>query len=375
MGLHSAAKSAYVDLRAVASDNRLLEYKWFLEQEVDTWDHWLPLPVGRRLRLWRNGFTSPCGVLYDFDAHDQTDYLSDLQRYRFYRRINDRYRYHIDDKLTQHWMMADHPDHRPTALGYVDGGAVHGIAGTEYDGDPTPVSAWMPETLRRESRLVVKQLRGLGGKQVHICAFDDGFSLDGEPVSEEALCAELSTLSGYLVTAFVDQHDYADALYPHATNTIRILTLWDDRNEEVLVPMAAHRIGTERSRPVDNWSVGGVSAPIDLETGELGQAAQFPFSQEVPRYSRHPDTGARIEGASVPAWERIHTTVEAFARENTHLPAIGWDVVLNDDEAPIVIEANTGTEIDLFQVHEPLLADPAVSRLVGRYLPGVEPAD
>lgn len=370
MGLHDAVRSAYVNLRRAVSENPALAYTWFAEQEVDAWKHWVSLPVRRRLWLWRHGFTSQCGKLYDFDSHGPEAYLSELGRYRFYRSVNGRHRYLLDDKLSQYWMLAEYPEHRPTAYGFLDGGYVHGVAGTEFDGDPTPVAEWLPATLRAESELVCKQVRGLGGKQVVVCEYDDGFVLDGQQVTEETLCETVEQLSGYIATEYVHQHDYAEALYPGATNTVRILTLWDEAAGELLTAMAIQRIGTDRSRPVDNYSLGGLTAEIDLETGEIGSAARKPFDGTVPWYSTHPDTGARIEGTRVPRWETVRSTVERIARRNTNIPAIGWDVVVDEDGDPVVIEANTGTDVDLLQVHRPLLADDRVEAVVSRHLPG-----
>ncbi|MFB6130103.1 MAG: hypothetical protein ABEJ28_04685 [Salinigranum sp.] len=37
-----------------------------------------------------------------------------------------------------------------------------------------------------------------------------------------------------------------------------------------------------------------------------------------------------------------------------------------------MIEANTGTDVDLLQVHRPLLADPRVARIASRHLPEVD---
>lgn len=375
MGIHSRIKSAYLSLGHAVSNNRFSDYKWLLEQEVNTWSNWVPQPLHERTQLWQHGFTSPCGKLYDFDTHDPSSYLSELQRYRFYKSLNGNFRYQIDDKLTQHWMLSDHPDYRPQAFGFLDRGYVHGLAGTTFDGYPTPVAEWIPEVLQRRSKLVLKELRGQGGKQVHVCEFDDGYYLDSERQSEEDLTDSVAGLNGYIVTEYVHQHDYADALYPRSANTVRLLTIWDEEGGELLTPMAIHRIGTEKSSPVDNWSSGGLSAEIDLDTGHLAQAAQFPFSGEVSWYSTHPDTGSRIEGASVPNWNEVRSTIEQLALKNTHIPALGWDVIVNRVGEPVVIEANTGTDIDLLQVHRPLLTDSQVSRLVARHLPGVEPTD
>jgi len=373
MGVHDALRSSYVALHEALSDNRLLEYKWFAEQEADTWKHWVEMPLRRRLWLWRRGFTSPCGALYDLDAHGPDAYVSELQRYRLYRSLNGGHRYLLDDKLSQHWMLSEHPENRPTAYGFVDRGYVHGLAGTEFDGDPVPVAEWLPGALRDQGQFVLKQLRGHGGNEVVVCEYADGeFRLDGTPTTRAALCERVAELSGSLVTEYVHQHEYADELYPHATNTVRVLTLWDDEARELVTAFALHRVGTERSRPIDNYSAGGLTAEIDLETGTLGRAARKPFAGEVPWHDSHPDTGTRIAGTRVPHWEAVRATVEHLARENTNVPAIGWDVVLDESAEPVVLEANTGTHLDLFQVHRPLLADDRVARVAARHLPGVE---
>lgn len=373
MGVHAAVKSAYLQVGKALRHNRLGDYKWFAEQEVNTWKHWVDMPLRDRLWLWRHGFPSPFGKLYDLETHGPDAFLSELQRYRFYRSINGGHRYLVDDKLSQHWMLSEHPENRPTAFGVLDRGRFHGISDTELAGGPGAISDVVPSLLREEGRLVVKQLRGKGGSEVRICAYDDGFRLDDEPTTEAALCDTLAGLEGYLVTEHVAQHDYAERLYPHSPNTIRLLTIWDDEAGELLTPFAAQRIGTERSRPIDNFSAGGLSAEIDLETGEIGTGAQFPFDGEVHRYSRHPDTDAPIEGERVPEWDRVRTTVEEIALEHTNVPAIGWDVILDRSGHPVIIEANTGTGFDMLQVHRPLLLDPRIARIAARHLDDVDP--
>ena len=372
MGVHGAIKSSYVMLKDVFSSNGLRDYLWFIEQEVDTWGYWVSLPVRRRLWLWKHGFTSPNGKLYDFDTFGPDAYLSDLQRFRLFRSINGKHRYLLDDKLSQYWMLVDFPDNRPTAFGLVDRGFVHGVAGTTFDGGPAPISNWLPTALQRHSKLVLKQLRGSAGNQVIVCEYDDGFVFDGTRVSEETLCREVARCSNYLVSEYVDQHAYARELYPHASNTIRLLTVWDHDSGTLLHPAAVQRIGTDRSRPLDNFSRGGLTAAIDLETGTLGPAVQKPFAGHAPVYDRHPDTGSRIAGTSIPHWHELRRTVDRIARQNTNIPFIGWDVLLDDSGTPIVIEANTGTDVDLLQVHRPLLADPDVAAVVSKHLRDVD---
>jgi hypothetical protein len=140
----------------------------------------------------------------------------------------------------------------------------------------------------------------------------------------------------------------------------------------LFTPVGIHRIGTARSSPIDNFSAGGFSVALDLETGTLEYAVQFPFDGTASWFSSHPDTGEEIYGTQIPHWDRIRNTVEQIARDNTNIPIIGWDILLNTDGQPVILEANTGTSLDLLQVHQPLLTDPDIARVVSRYLPEVK---
>jgi hypothetical protein len=374
MSAHDALKSRYLSLKWGVTHNRLQEYLWLCEQEIDSWRRWVRLPLRRRLELYRHGFTSPFGRLYDIETHGYDAYLSELQRYRLFREMNGEHRYLLDDKLSQYWMLADFPDHRPRAFGLLADGKVHHVSGSGERGPPPPVAEWLPSKLRDQEKLVLKHLRGKGGKEVLVCEYDGGFRLDDEPVTEAELVAAVRPLSSYLVSEFVRQHHYAADLYPHASNTLRLFTLYDEVTEEVHLAMAVHRIGTDRSRPIDNFAAGGLAAMVDAETGTLGPAAQYPYSGgSMPWYTDHPDTGAPIAGTTVPYWSEVWATIEEMALECSNLPAIGWDVIIDESGEPVVIEANTGTGLDILQIHRPLLTDPRVATIVSRYLPEVDP--
>jgi len=37
---------------------------------------------------------------------------------------------------------------------------------------------------------------------------------------------------------------------------------------------------------------------------------------------------------------------------------VGWDIILSSEGVPMVIEGNRATDVDIMQIHEPLLSDP-----------------
>lgn len=170
---------------------------------------------------------------------------------------------------------------------------------------------------------------------------------------------EALLVPGALISERVHQGAYADRINAEATNTIRIVTMLDPHDDEPFLAWVVHRFATRRSLPVDNFGQGGLSAAVDLETGELGQAASFPYTGHLDWHSVHPDTGGRIAGASITAWPLIRERILYVARRLPQLPLIGWDVVAQDDGLSI-LEGNSYPNPRTVQVHQPLLSDPRV---------------
>jgi len=82
---------------------------------------------------------------------------------------------------------------------------------------------------------VLKWFSGGGGNNVHFLERVDGeYRFDGEWTSESDLVVEtLAGLEDYLVCEFVQQADYADdELFPETANTLRVLTMYDERAGE-----------------------------------------------------------------------------------------------------------------------------------------------
>lgn len=68
-----------------------------------------------------------------------------------------------------------------------------------------------------------------------------------------------------------------------------------------------------------------------------------------------------IEGLSVPDFKGVIETAERLHRAMPYIDYVGWDFAVTDDGI-CVIEANNTTDVDLIQVHGPLLADDRVVR-------------
>jgi hypothetical protein len=137
-----------------------------------------------------------------------------------------------------------------------------------------------------------------------------------------------------------------------------MLTLLDPASETPFIAAAAQRMGCAECAPVDNISAGGLLSQIDLETGRLGPGSaprRLPFRW----LDRHPDTGIVFEDQTVPNWDAICSEMLGLAAKFPLLPHIAWDIAVLDDGI-VIIEANGWTDFAIFQLKEPLLADPRI---------------
>lgn len=345
-------------------------------REVNSWSVWVDKPLPERVEQYRNGFLSKSAALYDFETYERSQYLSDLERQRTAEINEPQFSGYLTNKLGFYSAMEPFSQHRPEVYGVVESGVFHPVSSLEVtspegatetsipgssDRDIS-ASDWILDRVKTGETLIVKPCNESGGKGVQSYSFRDGaYYVDGREMDTETLERKIQELSATLVMECVEQAQYADDLFPDSANTIRMITMWDEQKRESFCPVAVHRIGTPETAPTDNFGSGGISAQVDLETGELGEGVQFAESG-VNRMSVHPSTGAQIEGTSIPGWTSIRDRMLNIAQEFSHVPYVGWDVVVTDPGEFVVIEANGCTDVDLLQAHGPLLTDDRTRR-------------
>jgi hypothetical protein len=309
----------------------------------------------RRPRWWWHGFLSRSSILYDLDHNDPGAYITDLQRYFSTRRmVHPRLQEVINNKLTTHLLLQALGVRTPELLGLYWRGGVHRFPHEQRD----PLVEFLG-SLADGQRVFFKPLSGAEGKNLFsVRRTGDGYRVNGSQVALATVRAAIEAPKRPLVVeAGVEQHPTQRALFAETTNTLRLLTMLDMRDRSPFIVVAVQRIGAHRSGAVDNWTQGGLSARVDLETGVLGKATRLPDGDRLEWFERHPDTGAPIEGSVVPYWDEVVATVLQAARSISFLEYVGWDVIVTAD-GPVVLEANINSGMNVLQVHQPLLADP-----------------
>jgi hypothetical protein len=308
------------------------------------------LPVSARLEMWRRGFYADSAALYAFPRNDPDGYVSDLQSIRAGGRTN-AWGGLFEHRLGLRAFLRARGFAQPETAAFVYEGR---ILAEPFTGDGRYVSAGA----------LVDRLRAEGEDAVWV--------LKAEDRSRRALAFLRNSKRGSLrldripgpaiVERRVEQHDFARALHPGSTNTLRILTLWTPGEPAPFVARAVQRIGTSTTGGTDSWTDGGISAPVDRETARLGPGRVRPLDGPSPRDGliHHPDSGTRIAGATLPGWPAIMETVLRAAASVPFNRMVAWDVVSALDETPVILSADGSGDLAMLQVHGGLLADPDV---------------
>jgi hypothetical protein len=330
------------------------------------------LPIARKLHLWRHGFYTESALLYDLPRNDPRNYLSDYTRVARCQAINSQNDFFRHKLVLRSFLMA---------MGFRQVKTEALVFEGRILSDPFGANAQ-----HIEPEKLIRRLSSSGRNYIvkpeDEAARDNLFLLEGRQGQlvrrrgRETASFDIGGLlhpSEYgegrgrttLIEEQLDQGAFWERLFPESGNTIQLLTLWIPGEPAPFIARAVQRIGTADTVPTDSWSAGGISAPIELTSGSLGEGRVHPLKGRETTgtaVTRHPDTRADITGTVVPHWDRVQETV---LRAATSLPfnrMAGWDVLVATDGEPVILAANGDCEIDLLQVHGGLLAEPRVRR-------------
>jgi hypothetical protein len=318
------------------------------------------LSLRHSIRAWRHGFTRFNYRMYGLAHSGNPDkYLSDYEALR-QEHINSRYAEMVKDKLYFSLLMKQCGMPTPEIYGVIRNGffsSLHRMKTAETAG-------FLKELRRPGDRIVLKPLSGWHGfGYLMVEQSDNGYLVNGEAATLRDVTGMASKLNNYIVTEFITQGKYGFGLYPHTTNTIRMLTFLDPETTTPFIARVVQRIGTSRSWPVDNFKggSGGLSALLDPDSGTLGPAAMVDAKGHVTWHARHPETDAKIEGVVVPAWSEIRGSILECAGRLAFAPLIAWDISPTYTGFS-VIEGNPSSGMPVMQIHGPILTDPRIRR-------------
>jgi len=154
----------------------------------------------------------------------------------------------------------------------------------------------------------------------------------------------------YIVQERLEQHPDMAKLNPTSLNTIRVMSY--HRGDEVVILYAVVRIG-RKGQIIDNETAGGIKADIDLQTGRIkGCAMGGPTEDRMPLT----DVGTPTENYPIPCLDKVLDTVKEMHLRIPYFNLIGWDMSVDKDGKPTLIEWNSAPQLS--QVgHGPAFGD------------------
>lgn len=311
----------------------------------DLEDHFT-LPILKKIIYWKRGFLAEKYILYRLYENDYRDYLSDYHA-SMARNINDPF----NDVLVNKYIFSEFVSKYfrvPIIYGYV-------LNGIYY---PYKKDYSIEKIINHYDYLVIKSITGGGGNNVFILQKKDGQYIINNKASISAKELEnfLKGFNNFIIVEYMYPGSFSKRLNKYTINTMRVVTMIDPETKKPFIARAVQRIGVRSSEPMDNFTKGGLSASIDLETGALGDATAHPKTTIHKRYIEHPDNNLEFKGLIIPNWDNIKEEILYGAMKLNILKCVGWDFLLTDDGL-VAIEGNHHPDPDVLQGHGPLLND------------------
>ena len=194
------------------------------------------------------------------------------------------------------------------------------------------------EFLAGKEVFFAKQTRSFGGigvKKVRLSEYPD----------HRKLYDELMENKMHLAEDLIVQHPEMDTLCARSLNTLRIVTILNDRNEAKFL-YALIRIGNGKT-DVDNITSGGMYTLLDSD----GSISHPMFCDKtVSYYDAHPQNGKVFAGFRVPFFREAVELCKETAFIEPHMRYVGWDVGITPD-GPVLVEGNNIPGYDMAQNH------------------------
>lgn len=148
---------------------------------------------------------------------------------------------------------------------------------------------------------------------------------------------------GGVLDSLIYQHRAMESLHKESLNTIRVFAFRKSGSLKTSVIAAVLRMGRDGSF-VDNYSAGGVVAPIDVKAGVVTASAEDIYGK---RFAFHPTSNAQIVGFRIPNWDKVINLVKEAMQIST-VSYVGWDVAIRDNDC-VLVEGNYIPMVNVIQ--------------------------
>lgn len=315
----------------------------------------------RHPRAWPLGFTSDRYELYQLRSNNPLLYVSDLDRMLRASVNHASLTPILKNKLIFQMASGNVCNEMPDLVSELAGVVVNGEY-VAYAGSSRTVAdaTCLVDVVEGLRAVVIKPIDGFGGRNVHLLELtSDGLFLDFALTNAQSVEAWVSSLDGYVVVRRLQPAGYSAEVFGQSLNTLRIPTFRDVHTNDPFIPVAIHRFGVKASAPTDNFSQGGLSCEVDLNSAVLGPGLALGSDGRLRSHNSHPDTEARLSGREVPCLHEACELALGLANAFPYFSAVGWDFALSTEGLKL-IEGNHHMGVVSLQPHKALLSDDRV---------------
>ncbi len=181
------------------------------------------------------------------------------------------------------------------------------------------------EFIKKHPVFMAKPIDGICGKNIE--------KINSEGKDPEELYNQFRESGQALLEEVIEQHPHVSTLNPDAINTIRIVTIVKDGTAHIV--FTGLRCGRSGS-VVDNFVAGGMTVPIDKETGVIHNVAVDKVGNV---FDIHPDTKTPFNGFQMPNWEACLNLAKKAAMRVETVKYVGWDLA-STPSGPVLVEGN-----------------------------------
>ena len=299
-------------------------------------------------KIHKKGFTITDWNCLTLDTRDYSKYLNSGQYYSMHP-INGRYSKWIDDKLTLKYLCSgtELDKYLPKYYYQIDAsGKVLSLVDSDRKLKPNVQDVL--NLLKEKKELAVKQVAGSIGEGFYKFEYDGSILVNGTTKTEDELFNLVKSLKNYLIIEYLKPHKELAKYCSNVTNTIRYLT-GKDKNENILYIKGFVRFGTNTSGYVENYNAGGVLCYLD-ENGRFSEGNLYNFDKNINTViNEHPDS-KEVLNNKIPMWNEIVEATNKFSKHFPQMKYLGYDFVVTDKNEVKILEINSLTSLDSFQV-------------------------
>ena len=335
-------------------------WNWFIKFRKANKSSLVSAKMTDQFWAFRRGFFLETVKICNINENNFHEYLSD----RFYRSlhpINKAYSGIIDNKLYLPFLLRDYQEYVPQYYYFIDKGRLVNLNPDHQILNDSNVT----DLIKQNKKLVLKHCFSALGKGYNLLEWDgEKIFLNKTVINYEKLILFVKSLDNYIITEYINQHQYAYEINPGCANTVRLYCVWDYEKNKFFIQSALHKFGMDGNL-VDNLGDDGrFLAFIDVTSGRIKSIGLIKKKGKPIRLTNasiHPDSKMPIANVQVPNWDKVIHQALKIMNNLSFLKFVNIDLVITESGFKI-LEMNSLPKLFIMQVERGLLKDKRLLR-------------